>query len=1003
MHVAPRQTQLHRVPDLAGFRTAIADLVQSAAPGLEADTFVIVPSRAAAEQLRRTLEERLLSAARPVLFLPSIGTRSDWYRAMALRLSPAPRQLTMYERDVLLAASARATERSGLRAPFNLRPALVADMLELYDHVRRLRRTVADFERNLQAELRPSADTDRGAAKLLQQTEFLGAAFREFESRTAAGLAVDEHGLRARLLEDAGPRPLVHVIVTVPDRSAEQDGLWPADFDLLTRARGLQRLDLVCTEGMLGAGLLERLQAELPGLAEAAASASAAPPPVLDVPRIDVPAGVARLAFESRDRVEELAVVARRLKAARRAGDLTPLQRVALVVRRPLPYLYVAREVFGSAGIPFESLDTLPLAAEPYAAALDLVLDTCTQDFTRTSLLALLRSPHFTFRFDGEELPPAAVAALDGALADARYDGGAVRLAELDVHWRSPEEPLRREGRRRQRARPALTVARDLVGRLALLQDAAPATAQLTVLLDFLQAFDRPRADESNEASRRARVRAAVWGTLAALRAAYARHDPEATFDAGALATALKRWLGVRTFAAYRGTSGVQLLGPEAARYGLFDDVQILGLVSGEWPEPARRTVLYPASLMQLIEPERPLPDSPSLGRDLQQGAAASFRDLLRLAARRVRVSTFALEDEAIVEPSTLIDELAASGLPQAVSPGPASARIFLHEALTADPPLPEALASRPEAWARVRLQPRDEAKRFRGEAGPWTMPRVSVSRLERYLDCPFRFFASEVLRLEEEPQDEDTRTPLERGRFLHELFERFFAEWQRRGHRQINPETLADARALLEQLCESALASLPPAEAALERARLLGSAVGAGIAHRVLSVEAERAVPVRERLLEFPLEGDFTFATRDGRSRTVTLKAIADRIDLLADGSMRVIDYKSKTTPDVRDALQLPIYSLCAQEQLRSRSGQDWRLGEAAYLSFEGERAVIPLRAKGKSLDELVGEAQERLIDTLDGVAAGRFSPSPARRSLCTTCPYASVCRREWVEVDDE
>ncbi len=65
-------------------------------------------------------------------------------------------------------------------------------------------------------------------------------------------------------------------------------------------------------------------------------------------------------------------------------------------------------------------------------------------------------------------------------------------------------------------------------------------------------------------------------------------------------------------------------------------------------------------------------------------------------------------------------------------------------------------------------------------------LPRVSVSRIENYLKCPFQFYASNVLRLEEEPEDADTRTPLERGRFLHELFESFFNEWQRRGHGRI-------------------------------------------------------------------------------------------------------------------------------------------------------------------------------------------------------------------------
>ena len=68
---------------------------------------------------------------------------------------------------------------------------------------------------------------------------------------------------------------------------------------------------------------------------------------------------------------------------------------------RPLPYLYLAREVFAGAGLPFEALDTLPLAAEPYAAAVDVVLECAAANFTRRAMMALLRSPHFRFEIDG--------------------------------------------------------------------------------------------------------------------------------------------------------------------------------------------------------------------------------------------------------------------------------------------------------------------------------------------------------------------------------------------------------------------------------------------------------------------------------------------------------------------------------------------------------------------------------------------------------------------------
>ena len=90
----------------------------------------------------------------------------------------------------------------------------------------------------------------------------------------------------------------------------------------------------------------------------------------------------------------------------------------------------------------------------------------------------------------------------------------------------------------------------------------------------------------------------------------------------------------------------------------------------------------------------------------------------------------------------------------------------------------------------------------------------MSVSRLERYLKCPFQFYVSNVLQVAEEPEDENSRSPLERGRFLHELFETFFHEWQARGRGRITSREIGEARALFEEVAAPALRSLAPAEA---------------------------------------------------------------------------------------------------------------------------------------------------------------------------------------------
>jgi RecB family exonuclease len=323
------------------------------------------------------------------------------------------------------------------------------------------------------------------------------------------------------------------------------------------------------------------------------------------------------------------------------------------------------------------------------------------------------------------------------------------------------------------------------------------------------------------------------------------------------------------------------------------------------------------------------------------------------------------------------------------------SLRVFAFEALALDPPALDHLAPEVSRWARARIQGRSrDRSKFQGQTGPWVLPRVSVSRIEGYLKCPFQFYASNVLRLEEEPEDADTRTPLERGRFLHELFESFFREWQRRGHGRITGALVGEARLLFEQLCEQAIESLGPADAALERAALLGSAAGSGVGERVFEMEAERDVQIHERLLEYPIEGEFSFAKEDGSTRLVTLGAKIDRVDLLADGTFRLIDYKTKYVPDRKVALQLPIYSACVGQRLQRDRQRAVPLNEALYLSFEGDKPITRLLQEDGSFDPVIADAEHRLSRALDDISAGHFPQRPAPKSICTMCGFVTVCR---------
>ena len=352
-------------------------------------------------------------------------------------------------------------------------------MLRFYDQLRRQRQQVARFEELLEDMLRRDAEFDRGAERMWHQTRLLAATFRAYERRVAASGGCDEHALRERLIVDSPSSPARGIVITVADWIADPGGLYAADFDLLTRMPGVETIDLVVTHGVLASGFHQRIRDWLPGMEEIDWNGPGQPRPTLSVPA----ATPDRQWFTSRDREEELIGIARRLKAdrreARRAGrEARSPERAAVVYKRPLPYLYLARSAFGGAGIPYQTSDTLPLAAEPVAAALDLVLEFVASSFTRDALIALLRSPHFAFG-DGAPIPRRAIAALDRALSEARYLGELDQLAQLAVAWETDE--------RRRDARSALGAAVSAAEELLPLRTPAPASVQIERLLAFLQ------------------------------------------------------------------------------------------------------------------------------------------------------------------------------------------------------------------------------------------------------------------------------------------------------------------------------------------------------------------------------------------------------------------------------------------------------------------------------------------------------------------------------------
>ena len=976
--ITPRRTRLVRTAGLHGFREAIAALTRDLDARPARDTVVIVPTRAAADQLRRSLAAPAAGAT-PAGTLPALLTREDWYQALSERADPPAPLLSAVERYVLMLAAARTVAAEASAPPFKPRPGLVPSIVQFYDELLRRRQTVDSFERLVGADLEASADLDRGARRLLQQTRFLAAAFRAFERRSAETGRCDEHSLRQRLIAGGLGRPIVAVVVTLADQAADPDGLWPADFDLLTRIAGLERIDIVATDSMLDAGFHERLADHLPGIDEERFDAPAAAPVLV------APSDGDHAHYVRRDREDELLEVARALQTR---GGTTPdgagAGAAAVVFQRPLPYLYLARQLFPQAGVPFQTRDAFPLAAEPYAAALELVIEFVRAGFSRVAAVALLRSPHFRFEHAGCRLAAREIDALDRGLERARFGGGRQSLAALAASWEDTGPNGGRHDPGEVAAAPAAAVAAALAAELEPLEASGRPSAQLELLSAFLRKHGTTVEPPAPAAARERRARDAVHEVLAALERTHGALDDTPTgFDD--LAASVRRWIESRTFQPLTGSGGVHLVDARAAAYGRFETVFIAGLVEDDWPPPPNRVVFYPPPLLRALgwPPER----------DRLHAARARFGDLVRLASGRVSLSTFSLEDEAIVTPSMFLEQLLDAGLavvrepPVTRSPvAPDDARAWMP--LAADLPEPA------RQWLALRQQRAQWDDRYRGAAGASRLGTYPAGALELYLDCPFKYFARYELGLEEEPAGETVLAPRSRGALLRRLITRFLAAWQAEGELAITFANQDRALDRFRALVDEEVREAPADDRAVVRAWLLGSAAAPGLAEQLCLLELGRSADLVERLVDLRVEETSALSPDEG-ARRVRVRGSVDRVDLLADGTFSAVDYRAGRAPGGDRASQLAARAWWAERQLDGYRGRTWRARDAAYVALGDPRLHVPLgRGPLESAFE-AGAARARKVLAL--ITRGAFPVRPSGRHLCHSCAYASVCRKDY------
>lgn len=288
-----------------------------------------------------------------------------------------------------------------------------------------------------------------------------------------------------------------------------------------------------------------------------------------------------------------------------------------------------------------------------------------------------------------------------------------------------------------------------------------------------------------------------------------------------------------------------------------------------------------------------------------------------------------------------------------------------------------------------------------------------TVSSLEAYTRCPRSFFFEQVLgvRAREAPEVALEMDAATRGMLVHKVLERFVAE-ELSGAADGDP--LERVRSCAARVFEEA-----------ERAGLTGMAVLWHVERRRIErrLEAHVAEDARYRAAESakPVAAEASFgaavgsevAASVGRASSIGLRGRIDRIDVGADGTLFVIDYKTgaKAPPKVTQddplahgsRFQLAAYGVAAEALYPGSPTQAayWFLGSALDTWLQ--------------VDDSVKAVFSATLEQVSGwIAGGLFPARPGspdvhapRGAHCVTCPYDSVCPADrvaqWARVHDD
>ncbi|MNO15644.1 ATP-dependent helicase/deoxyribonuclease subunit B [compost metagenome] len=296
-------------------------------------------------------------------------------------------------------------------------------------------------------------------------------------------------------------------------------------------------------------------------------------------------------------------------------------------------------------------------------------------------------------------------------------------------------------------------------------------------------------------------------------------------------------------------------------------------------------------------------------------------------------------------------------------------------------------------------VQPREEFSiRYRGNSEI----HLSVTELERYAECPKRFFYGSILKVREKDTPVFDRNiwlgPTDRGSLLHAIFYRYLQERTDLYQGRIRGDSTLDHDFReLEHITDGIISEyrrlIPPPSSHVFEQECKAIRQDVNVFYQM---ELKRQSLPKWFELSLSTDGHPLEVVLDSET-VLYMKGFVDRVDELRPHEYKIYDYKTGNPRKYEEnayfvggtQLQHALYSVAVEQYLR-QTGLDpeARVTESAYY-FPTERGkgeeVLRVQNRKPELIQLV----KRLLDSIE---SGVFLGTPHADS-CRWCAYKLVC----------